>query len=104
MRLDNTARMNFPGTIEGNWAWRVGDSKVWQSLQAEAKAMRSLAATFDRLPPGVQTIEPSVEAEAPGSNGCHSSNGSGPVKSASDSDVVKAVKGAVTHAKKTLKV
>lgn len=32
MRLDNTARMNTPGTAPGNWKWRMGDGGVWVGL------------------------------------------------------------------------
>lgn len=52
MRLDNSARMNFPGTVEGNWSWRVGDEKVWGQLAQEARDLRALCAATDRLPPG----------------------------------------------------
>lgn len=86
MRLDNSARMNFPGTIKGNWAWRVGDSSVWQRLAPEAKALKQLAAAFDRLPPGVKIVDPEDAIKANGAGGSHSSNGTG---------VFKAVKGAV---------
>ena len=52
MRLDNSARMNFPGTVEGNWSWRVGDEKIWGNLAQEAGDLRALCAATDRLPPG----------------------------------------------------
>lgn len=54
MRLDNSGRMNHPGTTDGNWAWRVGSSDVWSTLDKEAKGLRHLNAIFDRLPPGVK--------------------------------------------------
>ncbi|KAK9794332.1 hypothetical protein WJX73_001909 [Symbiochloris irregularis] len=99
MRLDNKARMNFPGTIEGNWAWRVGDSGVWAKLKAEAKALRALASSFDRLAPGVQPEEPEEQDKAltNGSSGkkSHSSNGSSPVK---------AVQGAVAEISQKIEV
>ena len=50
MRLDNTARMNFPGTTKGNWSWRIGDSDVWSKLKKEAKELKQLATDYDRLP------------------------------------------------------
>ena len=50
MRLDNTARMNFPGTTKGNWSWRIGDSDIWSKLKKEAKELKQLAADYDRLP------------------------------------------------------
>jgi 4-alpha-glucanotransferase len=58
MRLDNKARMNFPGTTEGNWAWRVGDSDVWSKLKQEAKDLHQLAEDYDRLPQLTFTIKP----------------------------------------------
>ena len=54
MRLDNTGRMNQPGTTDGNWAWGVGSSDVWSTLSKEAKGLRHLNAIFDRMPPGVR--------------------------------------------------
>lgn len=51
MRLDNTARMNLPGTAGGNWAWRIGGADVWQRLAPEAEALRALADTYGRLAP-----------------------------------------------------
>lgn len=51
MRLDNSARMNFPGTVGGrNWAWRIGESDIWYHLRGEAQGLYQLAATYDRLP------------------------------------------------------
>ncbi|KAK9824025.1 hypothetical protein WJX72_007052 [[Myrmecia] bisecta] len=51
LRLDNSARMNFPGTTGGNWAWRIGEAGIWAKLEKEAKDLRALAAITDRLPP-----------------------------------------------------
>jgi 4-alpha-glucanotransferase len=51
MRLDNSARMNRPGRAEGNWAWRIGDEKVWDRLQEEAKTLKRLTELYDRTPP-----------------------------------------------------
>lgn len=51
MRLDNSARMNFPGKAAGNWAWRIGESDIWSHLRSEAEGLHKLAATYDRLPP-----------------------------------------------------
>ena len=50
MRLDNSGRMNLPGSVENNWTWRIGDSDVWNKLAPEAKALKKLGATYDRLP------------------------------------------------------
>lgn len=37
MRLDNSARMNTPGSIQGNWIWRIGDETVWAGLTEHAQ-------------------------------------------------------------------
>lgn len=52
MRLDNSARMNQPGTAAGNWGWRMGDGNVWDNLDREARDLRWLAGITGRLPPG----------------------------------------------------
>ena len=53
MGLDNDARMNLPGTTEGNWAWRAGGGGVWEELSGEAQRLRGLAQRFGRNPPRV---------------------------------------------------
>jgi len=53
MGLDNAARMNLPGTTEGNWAWRVEGGGVWGGLGGEAKHLRELAGRFGRNPPHI---------------------------------------------------
>jgi 4-alpha-glucanotransferase len=45
--LDHRARMNVPGTIEGNWSWRLPAVKPGP----QARKLRSLAETFGRMPP-----------------------------------------------------
>lgn len=55
MRLDDSARMNTPGKAEGNWAWRVGGSDVWERLATEAEDLRRLVHITDRLGEGVQS-------------------------------------------------
>jgi 4-alpha-glucanotransferase len=50
MRLDNCGRMNLPGSVENNWTWRIGDSDVWKKLAPEAKTLKKLGETYDRLP------------------------------------------------------
>ena len=55
--MDNSARMNTPGKAAGNWAWRVGDSDIWQKLQKEAEELKRLAYVYDRLPKGAKEIE-----------------------------------------------
>lgn len=69
MRLDNKARMNFPGTVENNWVWRIGESDVWGKLTAEAEDLYTLLETYDRLPPGAKkakkaAAEPKAAAKA----------------------------------------
>ena len=46
--VGSAARMNTPGTIEGNWAWRMPHP----APQAAAERLRELAWAFGRLPPG----------------------------------------------------
>jgi hypothetical protein len=42
--------MNTPGKAAGNWAWRVGDTTVWEKLKQEAADLKELAYVYDRLP------------------------------------------------------
>ena len=58
LRLDNSARMNFPGTVVDNWTWRIGEADVWVKLTQEAADLHLLAETFDRLAPSVKTHKP----------------------------------------------
>ena len=58
LRLDNSARMNFPGTVVDNWTWRIGEADVWGKLTQEAADLRLLAETYDRLAPSVKTHKP----------------------------------------------
>jgi hypothetical protein len=51
MRLDDSARMNTPGKAAGNWAWRVGETWVWDCLKDESEQLRKLVEMYDRLPP-----------------------------------------------------
>ena len=44
--LDSGARMNMPGSAEGNWAWRVGVEAFHFSLSDRLKA---LAETYGRV-------------------------------------------------------
>lgn len=49
MGLDNVdGRMNTPGRAEGNWAWRVGESDIWERLAPEAERMKGLVEAFGR--------------------------------------------------------
>ena len=62
MRLDNSARMNLPGSTSNNWTWRIGGPDVWERLAPEAAALRQLAETYDRLPEGSKTAVESADA------------------------------------------
>jgi 4-alpha-glucanotransferase len=46
--LGSAARMNTPGTIQGNWGWRMPHP----APRAAAERLRELAWAFGRLPPG----------------------------------------------------
>jgi 4-alpha-glucanotransferase len=45
MRLDDDARMNFPGTPTGNWAWRYAPHQLHSGL---ADGLRELTETYGR--------------------------------------------------------
>lgn len=45
LRLGSEARMNRPGTVEGNWQWRFSWGQVSSTLSAD---LRSLAETYGR--------------------------------------------------------
>ncbi len=45
--LDNRARMNVPGTAEGNWGWRLRGGELSAGL---ARRLRELADTYERCP------------------------------------------------------
>ena len=52
LRLDDSARMNTPGTTEGNWSWRlVGENawEVWRGLDGAAGELREMVRITDRL-------------------------------------------------------
>ena len=44
--LDNRARMNFPGTVTGNWEWRLQPGVLNSKI---AERLRQMAITYDRL-------------------------------------------------------
>jgi 4-alpha-glucanotransferase len=46
--LGNEARMNLPGTVQGNWEWRFRESVLTDEL---AEWLALLGRTYDRLPP-----------------------------------------------------
>ena len=47
LSLGSEARLNLPGSGSGHWAWRLADGLPHQPL---AERLRSLAATYDRIP------------------------------------------------------
>lgn len=48
MRLDNSARMNFPGTVKNNWGWRVGEGNIWNKLKKQAAEIKQWLEDYDR--------------------------------------------------------
>ena len=52
--LGNEARMNAPGRLGGNWAWRFRAEALTPELSAR---LRTLAETYDRIP----SVEPAAE-------------------------------------------
>ena len=48
MRLDNTARMNFPGTTTNNWGWRVGETNIWGKLKKQGAEIKGWLEDYDR--------------------------------------------------------
>jgi 4-alpha-glucanotransferase len=53
--LDGASRMNFPGTIEGNWQWRYHDDQLTPEIE---KQLLSMTETFGR-----QVLESDDESE-----------------------------------------
>lgn len=53
LRLGNESRMNQPGTIAGNWRWRVAPGQVTKTLISQ---LADLTATYQRDRPGVSAI------------------------------------------------
>lgn len=47
LNLDNSARMNLPGTLGGNWTWRFTWDQIDQSL---AKQYKEMTIAFERPP------------------------------------------------------
>ena len=47
LMLDNSARMNFPSTIGGNWKWRIKKS---QYKEIKEEMLSHYAAVFARAP------------------------------------------------------
>ena len=45
LELDNTARMNTPGSTEGNWLWRMKEGAITPDLIAKIAAMTKM---YDR--------------------------------------------------------
>lgn len=50
--LDNSARMNSPGSAEGNWEWRMASVPP----RTLARKLRAFASTYDRLPPTAASL------------------------------------------------
>jgi 4-alpha-glucanotransferase len=48
MRLDDDARMNTPGSANGNWAWRYAPHQLHEGL---ADGLRELTDTYGRSGP-----------------------------------------------------
>lgn len=48
MRLDNSARMNLPGSTTNNWSWRMGDSKIWSKLNKHTEEIQQWLKDYDR--------------------------------------------------------
>jgi 4-alpha-glucanotransferase len=40
--LDEKARMNFPGTLEGNWRWRLHPKQLTPALAKRLAAMTQI--------------------------------------------------------------
>uniref|UniRef100_M1BDK7 4-alpha-glucanotransferase n=1 Tax=Solanum tuberosum TaxID=4113 RepID=M1BDK7_SOLTU len=47
--LGSDSRMNIPATQFGNWSWRIPSSTSFDNLDAEAKKLRDILATYGRL-------------------------------------------------------
>jgi 4-alpha-glucanotransferase len=47
LMLDNSARMNFPSTIGGNWQWRLKKS---QYNELKEEILKEYASVFARAP------------------------------------------------------
>jgi 4-alpha-glucanotransferase len=54
--LDGASRMNFPGTIEGNWQWRYYDDQLTPEIE---KQLLSMTETFNR-----QVLESDDESDS----------------------------------------
>jgi 4-alpha-glucanotransferase len=58
LKLDNEARMNYPGNPSGNWTWRMSEIAMSESLQS---AIRELNFLYDR-----ENVTLEKRAEEPG--------------------------------------
>ncbi|KAK4356607.1 hypothetical protein RND71_025578 [Anisodus tanguticus] len=52
--LGSDSRMNIPATQFGNWCWRIPSSTSFDSLDAEAKKLRDILATYGRIFSGLE--------------------------------------------------
>ncbi|XP_002978989.2 4-alpha-glucanotransferase DPE1, chloroplastic/amyloplastic [Selaginella moellendorffii] len=50
LSLDSDARMNTPAVKSGNWAWRIGESSIFDELTEEGERIRGLLHEYNRLP------------------------------------------------------
>ena len=46
LRLDNSARMNLPGSTENNWLWRMGAGDLRNELADELMGLTILYARY----------------------------------------------------------
>ena len=61
MGLDNSARMNFPGTVDINWSWRLLPGQITEELGEEMRTVtkRYARANWDAL----NALEKAAKAE-----------------------------------------
>ncbi len=59
--LDASARMNTPGTAEGNWRWQA----TWDDIDASASRLLAMTARAGRLPEGFDAAAHGFENDAP---------------------------------------
>ncbi len=66
LRLDNTTRMNVPGTVDVNWSWRLKEGQVTEALGKELldMAMRFGRANWDSLNAKAKREKAQTAAEA----------------------------------------
>ena len=45
---DNSARMNYPSTLGGNWKWRLTKGVTWEFTQEHIDKLRDLTRLYGR--------------------------------------------------------